>query len=53
MSRTEFKHSILWMNIGEVSIVSGEIALSVYRSALLRLAAVCSSFTFQRLKPAI
>ncbi len=36
MNRTAFKNGLIWMNIGEIAVVSGKIGRSVSNSALLQ-----------------
>ena len=36
MNRTAFKNGLIWMNIGEIAVVSGNTARSVSNSALLQ-----------------
>lgn len=50
MNGTGFKRSIAWMNIGEVSVVSGSYGVSVSDSALFGVSARRRRSSFPRHK---
>lgn len=53
MNYTAFKSSLIWNNIGEIAVVSGNKALSVYQSAHSGVVTArhVHPFTFQSVLP--